>query len=143
MAYFKDSEEMYEIHQALFDRLATHAEIGPALAASNLIVRFRVHDPDGIITVKCLEKSEEKGKHISYVMGESPLQPDLTFTCSSDFYHRFWHGKVNIVSALLSQEAKAEGKISQAMKLLPALQPVYDLYPQILKEIGREDLIIE
>jgi alkyl sulfatase BDS1-like metallo-beta-lactamase superfamily hydrolase len=140
MAYFKDSEEMYQIHQALFDRLATHPEVGPAIAASNLVVRFVVHDPDGIITVNC---REEKGKYISYVMGESSLQPDLTFTCASDFSHRFWQGKVNIVSAILKEEAKAEGKISQAMKLLPALKPVYDLYPQILKEIGREDLIIE
>jgi len=140
MPYFKDSEEMYKIHQTLFDRLATHPEVGPALAASELVVRFVVHDPEGIITVSC---REEKGKYISYVMGESPLKPDLTFTCSSDFSHSFWQGKVNIVSALLKQEAKAEGKISQAMKLLPALKPVYELYPQILKEIGREDLIME
>jgi len=140
MAYFKDSEEMYKIHQVLFDRLATHPEVGPAVAASNLVVRFVVHDPEGIITVKC---REEEGKYISYVMGESSLKPDLIFTCSADFSHNFWQGKVNIVSALLKQEAKAEGKIAQAMKLLPALKPVYDLYPQILREIGREDLIIE
>ena len=76
-------------------------------------------------------------------MGESTLKVDLTFTCSADFSHEFWQGKVNIVSALLSGKVKAEGNMPQAVKLLPALKPVYNLYPQILKEIGREDLIID
>jgi len=143
MPFFKDSQEMYKIHQALFDRLAAHPEIGPNLASSNLIVRFIVQDPDGIITVSCRQKPEEKEKYISYEMGESPLKPDLTFTCTSDFSHKFWQGKVNIVAALLSQEVKVEGNVPQAMKLLPVLKPVYDLYPQILKEVGREDLIIK
>lgn len=143
MPYFKDSKEMYKVYQALFDCLASHPEVGPSLLNSKLIVRFVVHDPEGIITVNCRERPEEEGRYISYVMGESPLKPDLTFTCSSDFSHKFWHGKVNIVSSLLSGEAKAEGNIPQAMKLLPAIKPVYDLYPEILKEMGREDLIIE
>jgi hypothetical protein len=42
--YFKDSEEMYKIHGALFDRIASDPEIGPQLAKSNLIVRFEVSD---------------------------------------------------------------------------------------------------
>jgi len=143
MPYFKESQEMYKIHQILFDRLAVHPEIGPNLAKSNLVVRFQVNDPEGIITVNCRDKPEEKGKYISYIMGESTLKADLTFTCSSDFSHEFWQGKVNIVSALLSGKVKAEGNIPQAVKLLPALKPVYNLYPQILKEIGREDLITD
>lgn len=143
MPYFKDTEEMYSVYQVLFDRLSSHPEVGPALLESNLIVRFVVHDPEGIITVNCRQKPEEEGKFISFVMGESPLKPDLTFTCSSDFSHKFWHGKVNVVSSLLSGEAKAEGNVPQAMKLLPAIKPVYGLYPEILREMGRDDLIIE
>jgi len=143
MPYFKNSEEMYKIYQALFHRLATHPEVGPALAESNLIICFKVHDPQGIITINCHDKPTEQGKHISYVIGESSLKPDLTFTCSSDFSHEFWQGKANVVPAILSGKAKAEGNIAQAMKLLPALKSVSNIYHQILKEIGRDDLIIK
>ncbi|MFB0566124.1 MAG: SCP2 sterol-binding domain-containing protein [Candidatus Aminicenantaceae bacterium] len=143
MSYFKNSEEMYKIYKELFDHIASHPQIGSALANSGLIVCFKVSDPEGKFTVNCRDKPIEKEKYISYEMGESVLKPDLSFTCSSDFCHEFWQGKVNIVSAILSGDAKVEGKIQQAMKLLPALKPVYNLYPQILKEIGREDLIIK
>jgi len=142
MPYFKSNQEMYNIHEELFKRLASDPEIGSALAKAGLIVCFKVSDPEGVFTVNCRDKPAEEGKFISYEMGESSLNPDLSFTFSADFIHKFWQGKVNIVSAILSGDVKAEGKIQQAMKLLPALKPVYILYPQMLKEIGREDLII-
>ena len=142
MPYFKNTEEMYEIYQAFFERLASDPDIGKALTSSKLVVQFKVHYPAGLITIDCRGNLQDDGKFISCILGETNLVPDLTFTCSSDFSHEFWHGKVNIVSALLSGKAKAEGNLTQSMKLLPLLKPVYELYPQILKELGREDLIV-
>lgn len=143
MKYFKDSEEMYKIHSALFDHVVSHPEIGPELAKSNLIVRFEVSDPDGVITVNCKEKPSEKGKYFSYICGESDLEPDITFINSSDFSHEFWHGKVNVMAALLAGKTKAKGNIPAALKLLPIIKPAFKLYPKILSQIGREDLIIK
>lgn len=143
MPFFKESKEMYSIYQALFDRLASHPEVGPALASSNIIIRFKVQEPEGLVTINCREKPAEKGKYISYTLGESTLEPDLTILSTSDFCHKFWLGKVDIVSALLSGKAKATGNFSKAMKLMPVLKAVFNLYLQTLKDIGREDLIIE
>lgn len=143
MPYFKESKEMYTIYEGLFDCLASHPEVGPTLANSGIVVRFKVHDPEGIITVNCRDKPEEEGKYFSYSMGESTLEPDFTISSSSDFCHKFWLGKVDIVSSLLSGKAKADGNLSQAVKLLPALKNVFNLYLQALKDIGREDLIVE
>jgi putative sterol carrier protein len=96
----------------------------------------------GKISINCNNPSAGREKYFSYVMGESTLKPDLAFSNSADFVHQFWQGKVNVVSALLYGEVKRDGNISQAVKLLPAIKPIFDLYPQILKEIGRSDLII-
>lgn len=143
MKYFKDSEEMYKIYAALFDYVASDLEIGPQLAESNLIVRFEVSDPEGVITVNCRDKPDEEGKYFSYTCGESDLKPDITFINSSDFSHEFWHGKVNVMAAFLAGKIKAVGSIPKALKLLPIITPVFKVYPKVLSQIGREDLIIQ
>jgi hypothetical protein len=37
----------------------------------------------------------------------------------------------------------AKGPITKILKLLPAVEPMYEMYPTILHEIGRDDLIIK
>jgi hypothetical protein len=143
MPFFKDSDEMYQVHRALFDYMSSHPEIGARLAKSKLIIRFEVSDPEGVITVNCRDTPLEEGKFVSYTCGNSDLTPDITFKNSSDFSHEFWHGKVNVMSALLSGRTKARGSIPKALKILPIIKPVFKKYPEILRQINREDLIIK
>jgi hypothetical protein len=142
MPYFKDQEEMYAVQRAFFDRVARDPEIGPQLQKSKLVIRFKVHDPDGIVTINCRD-IPEAGKYFDTVFGDSDLQPDLTLLSSADINHELWQGKVNLVTALLGGKARAEGDISQAVKFMPALNPIFDIYPQVLKDLGRADLITE
>ena len=140
MSYFKNQEEMYEIQRAFFDCVAGHPEIGPQLRKSNLVIRFKVHDPDGVVTINCRDNPGE-GKSFTTVFGESDLRPDLTLLSSADVNHDFWLGRVNIVSALLSGKTRAEGDVSQAVKFMPVLKPIIEIYPQVLRDLGRADLI--
>lgn len=141
MPYFKSRDEMLEIYRSFFDRIVSSPEIGPGLQKSRLVFRFEVHDPDGLIIVNCRDLPEE-GRYLTYTLGESGVKPDITLSSSADFSHEFWQGKANVAAALLSGRVRAEGPVSQAVRLLPALRPLFELYPQVLKEMGREDLII-
>jgi len=140
MPYFKNQEEMWAIQRAFFDRVARDPVIGPQLQKSNLIIRFKVHEPDGVVTINCRDIPEE-GKYFATVYGESDLRPDLTLVSSADISHEFWLGRVNIVTALLSGKTRAEGDIGQAVKFMPVLKPIFEIYPQVLKDLGRGDLI--
>lgn len=140
MSYFKNQEEMYAIQRAFFDRVARDPEIGPQLQKSKLIIRFKVHDPEGAVTINCRDIAEE-GKHFATVFGDNSLRPDITLISSADVGHEFWLGKVNIVTALLSGKTRAEGDISQAVKFMPVLKPIFEIYPRVLKDLGRQDLI--
>jgi hypothetical protein len=140
MSYFKNQEEMYAVQRVFFDRVARDPEIGPQLQKSKLIIRFKVHDPDGVVTINCRDASEE-GKYFAAVFGESDLRSDITLASSADISHEFWQGKVNIVTALLSGKTRAEGDISQAVKFMPVLKPIFEIYPRVLKDLGRGDLI--
>jgi hypothetical protein len=140
MSYFKSQDEMYSIQRAFFDRVARDPEIGPQLQKSKLVIRFKVHDPDGVVTINCRDIPEE-GKYFVTVFGESDLRPDLTLVSSADIGHEFWQGKVGIVTSLLSGKTRAEGDVSQAVKFMPVLKPIFAIYPQVLKDLGRADLI--
>jgi len=46
-------------------------------------------------------------------------------------------------AALARRQIVAKGPIPKILKLLPAVEPMYQMYPNILHEIGRDDLIIK
>ena len=140
MPYFKGQKEMLDIQRVFFDKVASDPEIGPKLRASNLIIRFVSNDPAGVVTIDCRGAAGE-GKHFATTFGESDLKPDIILTTSADLGHEFWLGRANIVSALFSGKAKATGDVTAAMKILPALKPISDIYKQMLKSLGRQDLL--
>jgi len=140
MPYFKDQKEMLDIQRVFFDRVASDPEIGPKLRASNLIIRFVSSDPAGVVTIDCRGAAGE-GKHFATTFGESDLKPDIILTTSADLGHEFWLGRANIVNSLFSGKAKATGDVTLAMKILPVLKPIADIYKQVLKSLGRQDLL--
>jgi hypothetical protein len=64
-------------------------------------------------------------------------------TMKADVARAFWHGKVNLVAALLKKDILATGPIPKILKLLPAVQPLYKQYPRLLQEIGYSELIMK
>ena len=142
MAYFKDEKEMLDIQRVFFDKVASDPEIGPKLRASKLIIRFVSSNPAGVVTIDCRGTAGE-GKHFTTTFGESDLRPDVTLTTSADLGHEFWLGRTNIVNALFSGKAKASGDVTLAMKFIPVLKPIADIYKQVLTSLGRQDLILK
>ena len=140
MAYFKDANEMLEVQRAFFDKVASDPEVGPKLKASNLIVRFVSTDPPGIVTIDC-RAAAGGGRHFTTTFGQSEIRPDITLTTSADLAHEFWLGRANIVSALFAGKAKAQGDVTLAMKFMPVLKPIAEIYKQLLVSLGRRDLL--
>lgn len=68
--------------------------------------------------------------------------PEVTMRMSADFAHAFWHGRINLVSALTRRQVVAKGNVSKTLRLLPILKPAYALYPQYLATIGMADKIM-
>ena len=76
------------------------------------------------------------------IHGPCTLKPDVVMSMKADISHAFWHGKVNLLSALGKKDIIAQGPIPKIIKLLPAVQPLYRQYPQLLREKGFESLIL-
>ena len=143
MSVFRDSDHFYECVGALMDRAKSDPKVGPKIAKSGIIIQFKYSEPEAITTVNAKDKPTQPDAYVDIIHGPSSLKPDVLMTMKADIAHAFWHGKVNLLSALSKKEIVAQGPIPKILKLLPAVEPLYKVYPALLREKGYEDLIMK
>ena len=143
MGIFHDSEQFYACVGELMDRAKTNPEVGPKIAKAGIVIQFHYTNPEAVTTVNAKDKPSQPGAYVDVIHGECSLKPDVVMTMKADIAHAFWHGKVNLVSALSKKDIVATGPIPKILKLLPAVQPLYKEYPKLLREKGYSDLILK
>ena len=142
MAVFQDAEQFYACVGALMDRAKRDSQVGSKIAKSKVIIQFRYTEPEAMTTIDAKNKPTQAGAYVDVIHGPTDLKPDVVMSMKADLSHQFWHGKVNLMAALAKKEIVAEGPIPKILKLLPAVQPLYKIYPELLREKGFRDLII-
>ncbi|MEI8166849.1 MAG: hypothetical protein WCG26_10735 [Chloroflexales bacterium] len=143
MAYFKDEAELLQIIGTLYDRIKLDARIAPRICEGKIVIQFRYEEPKGIATIDAANPPTQPGAYCDVVWGETSLKPNVEMSMKADIAHQFWHGKINLMVALTRRQIIAKGPIPKILRLLPAVEPVYTLYPKLLREIGREDLVLK
>jgi 2-oxoisovalerate dehydrogenase E1 component len=135
VAVFRDTEHLYRVMGALMERVRAEPELSGELAKSNLVVRYVFTEPEGTITV------DLRGEPIGFTIGPSDLRPDVEFMQTGDVAHQFWLGKLSAPRAIATRKVISRGSVTKALQLLPAVKPVFAVYPEVLREIGEEALI--
>jgi len=143
VGYFKDEAEMHQILGALYDRVKSDARIAPRICEGKVVIQFRYEEPHGIVTIDAAHPPTQPGAYCDVTWGETSLKTDIEMSMKADVAHQFWHGKVNLMAALTRRQIVAKGPIPKILRLLPAVEPVYELYPKLLRELGREDLVLK
>jgi hypothetical protein len=143
MSVFRDSKHFYETVGELMDRAKKDANVGPKIAKSGIVIKFSYTDPEAMTTINAKDKPTQPGAFVDILHGPCNLKPDIVMSMKADISHAFWHGKVNLVAALSKKQIVAEGPIPKILKLLPAVQPLYAQYPQLLKEKGYASMVMK
>ena len=134
---FPDTHALYRVLGGFFERLKVDPQIGGPLKNSRLCVQFAFENPAAVMTI------DARGDEVRIYRGtEFGGEPEVTMCMSADFAHAFWHGRVNLVSALTRRQVIARGNVPKTLRLLPILKPAYALYPQYLAEVGMADKIM-
>ena len=136
MAYFKDSQEVYETIGKLLADLAHDEELAPRFKQANTIVQYDYREPEAKITVRMQE-----GEPGDVDFGETEMEPDVVMSMEADTAHLFWLGRVNVTVALARGQIKASGPVAKILKLVPLTKPVFPRYKALLEAQGREDLV--
>jgi putative sterol carrier protein len=143
MAVFKDFDELYTCFGRLYDEAKRDGRIAPKIKASHLVIQFRYDDPKATVTINAAAPPTQENAYFDVRWGDDTgLKPDIEMSMKADVAHEFWHGKVNLMAALARKKIIAKGPMPKILKLLPAVTPMYEMYPRILHQIGRDDLII-
>lgn len=135
MPVFRDTDHLYQVLAALFDRIRQQPDVADKLLEGNLVVRFRYTDPPGVATI------DLRHKPIAYTLGDSDLPADVEMIQSGDTSHLFWLGRLNIARAIATRQVVSRGSVPKALTLLPAIKPAFGLYPEVLRALGYEALI--
>ncbi len=133
---FENAEELYKIFAITVDKIKNDKALNDKLSNLGMTLQLKVPNIDAIITIEC------KGDLVAS-FGPSSIQPDTTTINNDDIFVKFWQGKLNLMIAITKGQVKTQGAITKTLKLLPAINPVYKMFAQALKEGGREDLVIK
>ncbi|MCU0493015.1 MAG: hypothetical protein MUD01_15610 [Chloroflexaceae bacterium] len=144
MTVFKDAAELRQYVGVLYDRAKADQRIAPKIRDSRMVIQFRYSEPEGIVTINASAPPTQPDALFDVLWGDDTgLKPDVEMSMKADIAHQFWHGKINLMAALTRRQIIAKGPIPKILKLLPAVEPMYEMYPRILKEMGREDLVLK
>jgi len=143
MGIFLDSQQFYACVGELMDRAKCDPRVGPKIAKSGIIIQFHYTDPEAVTTINARDKATQPGAFVDVIHGPCNLKPDVSMTMKADVSHAFWHGRVNLVAALAKKQIIAAGPIPKILKLLPAIQPLYQTYPAMLNEEGFGALVLK
>ncbi len=136
MPTYKNAQEFADILTALWTRIFASPEIMRGLEGEKLIVKFRFSDFHQELFIDSTGDTPglrwNPGEHAPF---------DVEMILASDTSHKFWMQELNIPLAIGTRKIVAKGSVQKALKLIPALKPAFSLYPIILKEFGRDDLL--
>ncbi|MCC7161540.1 MAG: SCP2 sterol-binding domain-containing protein [Anaerolineae bacterium] len=141
MSVFENSQQFYDTVGELMQRAKSDPVVGPKIAKSGVIIQFKYTDPEAVTTVNAKAKPTQPGAYVDVINGPTDLKPDIEMTMAADTAHMFWQGKVNLVQALAQKKIILKGNQLKVLGLLPAVEPLYKRYPELLKEKGYGKLI--
>ena len=133
---YKNKEELHTILSSLWEKIFNTPEITDKLSELSLTVKFRFTDIKTSLYIVVGD-----GEKKFFWDPETEIKADVEMILASETGHRFWLEDLNVPLALAGRKIIAKGSIQKALRLLPALKPAFKLYPGILIEHGRDELL--
>lgn len=134
MPVYTHTDQLYSSLRLLFGRIQRDPDATRLVADARMVIRLRCNAPvaEVVINGRLLPVK------ISY--GATALRPDLDVALSADALHRILLAELPLRKAIGSGQMKVRGPILKTYALESVLHSGQALYPQVLRELGLEDL---
>lgn len=132
---FDSTEEAEKLYLAFFEHITRHPELRPKFVESGASFRTNYTDPDSAVAVDARTDPPQ----VSVGEAARALDVDVQLFMTADDGHKFWMGDLNIPMAMARRKVKIDGSVGTLLKMLPALQPAFAMYPDFLREQGMAD----
>jgi len=140
MVTFESKEQLMEVFNRFWEKAVQLDEVMAKLAKKAIVVRFDIEEPDTHMTINFRDPGP-KGE-IGTLSFDSEVEPEVTVWSKSETTNKFWQNKLSTTMAMARGQVKLEGSVTKALSLLNIIKPLYDIYPQVLKEMGLDNMLL-
>lgn len=140
MGHFENKEQLQKVFDEFWERAIRVEEVYDKLCKSEITAQFVIHNPDVVMTIDFKNVGPD-GKRGS-LRYEDELPPDIIVYSSSEIANKFWQGKIRTSVAMAKGEIRMRGSITRGLGLIWKIRPLYDIYTQVLEDLGFSDLIV-
>lgn len=138
MEYWRNENEPVEMFVKLFETIFQDPDLGPGFQKVNQLILFD-YTQDG---PNCCFYIDTRGGELKTGPGRPDEEPELIMSLSADDAHRSWSNKLNAVMAITRKKIKVKGSATGLLKLAPKMKEIAGIYVGVLKEHGKEDIIL-
>ena len=128
MSFFANAEEVYKYVGGVFRGAGENPEVGPKMAAADIVLQIYYSDPDSTLTVRFKEP-----KLIVEDGGDDP-SADVKLFMPADIADKYWRGEYNLAVGLAKGQVKAKGPVNKILKLVPLTRPMFPMYKELVSE---------
>ena len=140
MTSFESQEQFKEVFNKFWEKARERTEIMEKLAKSQVVVRFDIEDPEIHMTINFRDPGPNG--EIGTLTFDSDVEPEISVWSKSETTNKFWQGKLNTTVAMARGQVKLDGSVAKALGLLSKIKPLYQVYPEILKEMGLDNMLL-
>ncbi len=140
MVTYDSKEQLMEVFHKFWAEARKETDVMEKLAKSQVVVRFDIEDPEAHLTINFRDPGPNG--EIGTLSFDSDVEPEITVWSKSETTNKFWQDKLSTTVAMARGQVKLEGSVAKALGLLSKIKPLYKIYPQILKEMGLDNLIL-
>ncbi len=134
--YWSNAEEMEKAVLGVIEKCFEDPELRAVGEGLGKTVSFNYNDPDVSIWI------ESKDESIKWGEGQAPTEPDVELSLTADDGHKVWSNKLNLLMAIGRKKIKIKGNPAQLLKLAPMIKKATPHYHEVLREIGKESIIL-
>ena len=134
--YWSHSDEVRQAVCNVLKKCFENPELREVAENFGKTVLFSYSAPDAQVWVK------SQGGKVEWGDGKPPVEPDIELSLSSDDGHKVWCNKLNLVMALGRKKIRIKGNPAQLLKLAPMLKKATPYYHEVLREMGKESIIL-
>ncbi len=140
MVSFESKEQFIEIFNNFWAKATQEAEVMEKMTKSQVVVRFDIEDPEIRMTINFRDPGPNG--EIGTLTFDSDVEPEIVVWSKSETTNKFWQDKLSTTVAMAKGQVKLQGSVTKALGLLNKIKPLYKIYPEVLKEMGLDHMVL-
>ncbi|MGY5854136.1 MAG: SCP2 sterol-binding domain-containing protein [Candidatus Thorarchaeota archaeon] len=140
MPFFESAEQMQDVFEEFWKRATQQTEVMEKLAKSKVVVRFDIEQPELHITINFRDPDSEG--NYGTLSFDMDTDPEISVWSTSETTNKFWAGKLKTTVAMARGQVKLQGSVAKALGLLSKIKPLYDIWPEVLKDKGLDHMLV-